>query len=83
MTLSEWLSTYESILVRCNVKPVTLWLRKYQLNANGKSLGGLAMTAVTTRDIALCLEVYVTENKQTMASIHEIRSLSGRLNEAY
>jgi len=69
MTVSEWLSAYESILVRRNVKPVTLRLRKYQLNAIGKSLGDLAMTAVTTRDIALFLEVYVTENKQTMASI--------------
>ena len=69
MTVSEWLSSYEAILVRRNVKPVTLRLRKYQLNAIGKSLGALAMTAVTTRDIALFLEVYVTENKQTMASI--------------
>lgn len=69
MTVSEWLSSYEAILVRRNVKPVTLRLRKYQLNAIRKSLGELAMNAVTTRDIALFLDVYITENKQTMAVI--------------
>lgn len=52
-----------------NLPRNTLRLRKYQLNAIRKSLGDLAMNAVTTRDIALFLDVCVIENKQTMAVI--------------
>lgn len=44
---------------------MALRLRKYQL----KAIGGLALTAVTTRDTALFLDVYVIGNKQTMAVI--------------
>lgn len=52
-----------------NLPRNTLRLRKYQLNAIRKSLGDLAMNVVTTRDIALFLDVCVIENKQTMAVI--------------
>lgn len=69
MPFAGWLSNYEAILVRRNVKPATMRLRLYQLKSLAKHFGEQPLADITTRDVALFLESYITGGKQTMAVI--------------
>lgn len=69
MTFASWLSNYETLLVRRNVKPTTMRLRLYQLKSLAKHFGEQPLATITTRDVALFLEGYVSDGKQTMALI--------------
>ncbi|MBZ6387482.1 site-specific integrase [Pantoea piersonii] len=69
MTFTGWISNYEAILVRRNVKPATMRLRLYQLKSLAKHFGEQPLADITTRDVALFLESYITGGKRTMAVI--------------
>ncbi|XTZ40024.1 tyrosine-type recombinase/integrase [Salmonella enterica] len=67
LTLSGWISRYEILLQRRNLSPSTYKIRSNQLAMIRGKLGGMLLKDVTTRHIAMFLETWIAEGKNTMA----------------
>lgn len=68
LTMAKWLERYDVILERRELKPNTMKVRRNQLETIRKEFGSIALSAVTTKDIAEFLETYIACDKKSMAA---------------
>ena len=67
LTVSQWIDRYVVLIQRRNLSPKTYQTRGKQLATIGKKIGGMRITEVTTRHIAMFLETWVVEGKISTA----------------
>lgn len=67
LTVSLWIERYEELLQRRDLAESTYKIRRNQLATVRSKLGGMVLAEVTTRHIAVFLEPWIAEGKNTMA----------------
>ncbi|AFR03250.1 tyrosine-type recombinase/integrase [Pectobacterium carotovorum] len=68
LTMAEWLERYDVIIQRRDLAANTYKTRSGQLATIQQSLGGKILKEITTKDIAEFLEIYLQQEKLSMAA---------------